>query len=206
MTQSLTKGRVVSMDCKRMSELKEIRQEVLKDSKTFHLMFPRHLGFAPAIAHCYHFANWITPAPYQRRYNTHFFIAITKDPHIRPLPDESEISSAFFATPDEILTQFQEKTIKLFPPQFYLIKEISKYYNIHDLVKQIQTSQVEPVTPEIEKIESKYTIYLPGDFKHSSSNGNENITLRRMILDGSPMDNSFTNIELIEENMNKPKL
>ena len=68
-----------------------------------------------------HFSRWVTPKIMRRRFDTHFFMAICSmdDVPVDGKVDGQEIKSLTWLTPTQVLAQFQERKIILFPPQWY---------------------------------------------------------------------------------------
>ncbi|WP_156288975.1 NUDIX hydrolase [Oceanobacillus salinisoli] len=70
----------------------------------------------------------ITPKQSPIRFDTRFFLAELPDGQ-EPDPDEKEVDGAFWVLPEEALTLFKNKKIKLAPPTILTLKNMINYKN-----------------------------------------------------------------------------
>ncbi|KAJ1919497.1 hypothetical protein H4219_001968 [Mycoemilia scoparia] len=141
----------------------------------------------------YPHSHWVTPTQMPRRFNTQFFICHLGKiaEKFSPSPDkqketlaslvdrlqvqENEIVKSMWLTPSEALDACSRREITLFPPQFYILNELSKYNDWKELQKLNEQHRsceywhrdpTMPILPEIRvkpDDPERVVMLLPGD-------------------------------------------
>lgn len=74
------------------------------------------------------FSTWVTPPNLKKRFRTQFFLHKTHIQHdfsnVQLNPDE--VTSLLWLTPKQALEKFNNKEIRLMPPQYYLIEALEE--------------------------------------------------------------------------------
>ncbi|KXS14881.1 hypothetical protein M427DRAFT_155756 [Gonapodya prolifera JEL478] len=164
-------------------EISEWRVKVHNDASQFIHMFKDGVGkgYAPDVGRLVHWANWITPAIESKRFDTHFFLAVLPYPagfaHTKyTAADGKETVSVQWVTPKEVLTQFKEGKIRMFPPQYYTLRDLQvNYPTLAHLSAFAQGSKSRtpfervPMCPEAKQTpDGNLMLVLPGDELHTS--------------------------------------
>lgn len=104
---------------------KKYRNQLLKGEIPFtRLLEQEMLYFDPQCLT--YFGQIITPEINPIRFDTHFFLA-KLPPGQSPEPDEKEIDGAIWIKPEEALTAYQNKKIKLAPPTILTLQAIIQF-------------------------------------------------------------------------------
>ncbi|KAJ3343179.1 hypothetical protein HDU93_009729 [Gonapodya sp. JEL0774] len=138
-------------------------------------------GYAPDVPRLVHWSNWITPAIESKRFNTHFFLAVLPYPAGRAhtkftAADGKETVSVQWVTPKEVITQFKEGKIRMFPPQYYTLLDLMNNYPtlshlsaFADGAKSRTLFERIPSCPEAKPSpDGRMMLVLPGDELHSA--------------------------------------
>lgn len=108
------------------------------------------------------FAHWVTPEIETRRYDTRFFIARMPDGQIAR-HDESETTALDWLSPSEAIARFQRRELRLPPPTWTTIRQLSKHKSIDDVLAWARSRPIVRVMPGFFKDGDKVTLTLPGD-------------------------------------------
>jgi len=129
--------------------LQEWRNIVQKDSSKFFDMF-QHFGFLPKPFQLYPWAHWITPQVEKYRYNTLFYITVL-DSLSQATHDKQETTAFDWFTPQQALENFEVGKIKLPPPTWYILQELSQFQDLNHLVLNAQRrnfgEEIKPIMP-----------------------------------------------------------
>lgn len=120
-----------------------------------------------------HFSNWLTPENvYYRRYDTHFFLYAYASNNEQCFIDNNEVVDYSWLTPLEALKLFKEGGIDLYPPQFYMLFQLSRFTDASSLIEHFKTRQgsVLPFLPLLvgTKFKDVRVSLLPGDYLYNS--------------------------------------
>src|SRR5271154_7347413 len=76
------------------------------------------------------FSRWVTPSFMKKRFDTTFFLALEEESasSAQGKVDGTEIKSLSWLTPAEALSQFSDRKITLFPPQWYPHIQIDVFF------------------------------------------------------------------------------
>ncbi|KAJ2855261.1 hypothetical protein FB639_006253 [Coemansia asiatica] len=121
---------------------------------------------------CVEIGQWITPRTHKKRFDTRFFMLNITDNDqflLQQLdsarPQLTELVSLQWFRPDEILEMNRRGEMALFPPQFYIFHELTRFTQWQDLVSRgsaIQAgSRVEPIL--CKRSDGAVIGLLPGD-------------------------------------------
>ncbi|KAF7730264.1 hypothetical protein EC973_002507 [Apophysomyces ossiformis] len=160
------------------------RKKVHDDASQFKVMCDM-FQLQPATDRLVSFANWVTPLHEKKRYNTEFFLTVLKDKVLPTDADGEETVQLDWFTPDEALTQWRQKQILLFPPQFYclyLMQQIPDYQLLSSKVGlgtlRTQDGRVISILPQLSPVEEDdpmkkdeyhHCLVYPGDAAYVGS-------------------------------------
>lgn len=117
-----------------------------------------------------HYANWITPITLPRRYNTNFFLSVVKSSETLPARhDNSETLQISHFTPVEGIEAHRRGEIVLFPPQLYMLHDLSGSKSYKELLEVMRSRVVVPTQPMFKP--ALGYIVLPGDEARGGSPG-----------------------------------
>ncbi|KAJ3215152.1 hypothetical protein HDU67_000780 [Dinochytrium kinnereticum] len=160
-------------------EAVEWREKVHNDGSTFPSLC-KTLKTAPNLPQLIHWAHWITPEIEKKRFDTQFFLTVLEKPEASGVSvDGKETVSLKWFTPSEALDAFSKGDIRLFPPQFLTLTELTGM-TLKTLASYLLPSggtprPVEAFLPEpilhteLGSEEGRGAMALPGDEKHSTA-------------------------------------
>ncbi len=96
------------------SVLAGLRSELQAGHRDFAALLADH-GLRPALHALAHFAHWITPMTFAKRFSTHFFLA-EAPPHQVPRHDGHELVEAFWMAPKDLVAWHREGRYKVMLP------------------------------------------------------------------------------------------
>lgn len=109
-----------------------------------------------------HYANWITPIPLARRYDTNFFLSIVNSEETLPARhDNSETLQVSHFTPWEGIEAHKRGEIVLFLPQLYMLHDLSLKKSYKELLSSVRTRPVVTTQPMMKP--DLGFVALPGD-------------------------------------------
>lgn len=132
-------------------------------------------GVIPEISELLHYSNWITPVGRERRFDTHFFLAVVDQPVSsfsgnQYFPDGCEALKMEWFRPSEALEACAKGRLALWPPQFTTLTEMMNAPRYADLIAHFSRRKVITILPEVQKDHNgKMFSALPGDEYHSST-------------------------------------
>lgn len=149
-------------------ELKQWRaDQVLKDGTKFFQLF-EHFKLRPAVNKLIDWSTWITPVFEPRRFYTRFFLAVL--PHLRTdaVHEENESVSTEWLRPEEAVSLYTQQKIKLIPPQWYTMNELSGCKDILQIPSlRPPNFKMVPIQPNFTQDEQGNPLSaLPGDPLH----------------------------------------
>lgn len=108
------------------------------------------------------YANWITPTPLPRRYDTHFFLSVVDSAETLPARhDNSETLQISHYTPLEAIVAHQKGDIVLFLPQLYMLQDLSLFKSYKTLLKVVPNRPIVTTQPMMKP--DLGIVALPGD-------------------------------------------
>ncbi|KAK3273331.1 hypothetical protein CYMTET_18419 [Cymbomonas tetramitiformis] len=117
------------------------RSSVRQDPSQFQEML-NQLHARTRSSELHHFCTFMTPKREKRRYTTLFFIAEVSDDECRFMKaDGTETASLSWVDPDEALKLNASGKIAIMPPQFYVLKELSQFTSIQEIISALQTEK-----------------------------------------------------------------
>ena len=111
------------------------------------------------------FARWVTPEAESRRFDARFFLAAAPE-GIEPISDNHEAVRVLFATPSELLAQFERDEISLFPPTHRSLELLTSTKTVEEALTLAKTSSLEIICPRFLVEEGAPILALPGDPEH----------------------------------------
>ncbi|KAJ3410514.1 hypothetical protein HDV05_003671 [Chytridiales sp. JEL 0842] len=157
------------------AESEEWRHKVHNDASSFaHLC--QHLRTQPSLHSLVRWAHWITPTIEKKRFDTQFFLTVLPEPIEGGTlvdADGKETLSLEWLSPQSALEAFREKRIRLFPPQYLTLLELSRM-TLRDLRGYVSGERkrgvIEPTMPEPYMADDDgLVLLLPGDALHSTA-------------------------------------
>lgn len=109
-----------------------------------------------------YFAHWITPEGMPKRFDTHFFLAVTPTEQ-EALYDQLETSEGFWFQPAEVIERFQRGEIPVAFPTFHQLQDLSAFKSVQDALEAANTRYVPTHMPALTEKEGKSYVYLPED-------------------------------------------
>ncbi|KAJ1950745.1 hypothetical protein FBU59_000531 [Linderina macrospora] len=122
--------------------------------------------------------RWVTPREQKKRFDTRFFLLSIKETDTQLLDQiksaavqESELVRLDWFTPAEILQANLAATLPLFPPQFYIVRELSRWRRWQDLAHDpLDLGDTDkPIEPLLLKHQEGMVSLFPGDKAYPES-------------------------------------
>ncbi|WP_420873769.1 NUDIX hydrolase [Nocardia huaxiensis] len=104
-------------------------------------------------------ANWITPAIEQRRYDTRFFVAVLPEGQLAD-GATSEADVVTWCTPAEAITRWKDGLDVLLPPTWSQLDALGEFASTADILAA--TPVIEPIMPVYDKAGGKPTLAFDG--------------------------------------------
>ena len=141
-----------------------------RETKDF-LFACKQLNIRPAIEKLYYFSRIITPLNLPKRFDTTFFLSIEGNQEV--VVDNYEADQFVWNKPDFFLNEFIQKRIVLLPPQIYILKQLSMYQNLTEVITGILSNPRIPFLAQLINYDGPGTLsVLPGDFRHDLTPNN----------------------------------
>jgi 8-oxo-dGTP pyrophosphatase MutT (NUDIX family) len=112
-------------------------------------------------------AQWVTPEPEPRRYDTHFFIAVMPDDQ-EAQDISGETDRAAWDSPSAALAAADRGEIALMPPTRAILLELAEAHGVAELLAVASHRVIEYVLPEVIKTESGWMIRYPSRLPEGS--------------------------------------
>ncbi|KAL0073230.1 hypothetical protein F4703DRAFT_1937008 [Phycomyces blakesleeanus] len=174
----------------------EWRNVVHKDPSQFKVMCEKY-KIEPAVDKLTPFSNWITPTIEKRRYNTQFYLTVLgqtiEEEHkeiVEVSADGQETVQLDWFKPQQVIENWKNETVKLFPPQYYTMIELAKVLHHKDLLENaginvFRTKSGQPIEllPQGNQTDpndilapkgSKVFLSLPGDHEYKATDTDTN--------------------------------
>lgn len=111
------------------------------------------------------FARWVTPEAESRRFDARFFLAAAPL-GVEPVSDEHEAVRVLYATPRQLLNQFERDEISLFPPTHRSLEVLATVTTVAEALDLARTSSLEVICPRFIVEDGAPVLALPGDPLH----------------------------------------
>jgi len=154
------------------AERNDWRNSTEKDASKF-LEMCREFKCRPALDKLIFFDHWITPVEEKWRYDTHFYLAIN-DINESNIIISKETPAYDWFEPAEALRNFTSGIIKLAPPTWFLLTELSKYPKLKDLIEYSKSKLVQTIQPRFFIKSKPPYAALPGDYENGGPTGSFN--------------------------------
>jgi 8-oxo-dGTP pyrophosphatase MutT (NUDIX family) len=124
-------------------------------------------GLVLDLAALHPLARWITPASEARRFDTRFFLWVC-DRGATGEHDGHEVTDSFWATPAQLLRQFEEGAIQLAPPTQRTLEVLAAAADTAGAVAIAAASCLDPICPKLvpSRAGDAFVLVLPGDPEH----------------------------------------
>ena len=105
-------------------------------------------------------ANWVTPEPEPRRYDTRFFLAAIPAGQ-RADAVTTEAAEAYWATPQQALADFREGRCHLLPPTEVTLTEVAEFAALTDALNAERA--LNKIMPKLIERDGRWHAVLPGE-------------------------------------------
>jgi nucleoside diphosphate-linked moiety X motif protein 19 len=171
----------------RVKPVPEWRSKVQKDAKEFISLMREHKT-VPDVDKLHPWARWITPIQEKWRYDTHFYIAVDdvqEGERDSVHQDNVETVSFDWFHPQEVLEKWNEKSVSIAPPTWFILMEICQYKTLKELLAAAPKRDFRSVQPNLTFQESGISVCMPGDADHpdTSNLGKLNFHMRTLQVD-----------------------
>jgi 8-oxo-dGTP pyrophosphatase MutT (NUDIX family) len=120
-----------------------------------------------------HYSHWITPEAREKRYDTHFFMALVPEGQI-PSVDKKEITAGIWLTPQQALKANISGDIPLTPPALCMLEELAPFSSAEDIIGFARERNMsDPILPILTTINGYEVLLLPGDKFYTAYGGKE---------------------------------
>jgi len=107
-------------------------------------------------------SRWITPEAAPVRFDTRFYV-IRASAHVKPTPDEAEITEVSWVAPSAALAAHREGDFKLVFPTIKHLESLEPYAGADELIAAAAGRDVQPILPRVVGSEESWRVVLPGD-------------------------------------------
>lgn len=129
------------------------------------------------------FARWVTPEAESRRFDARFFLAqIAQD--LAPVSDDHEAVRVLFASPGDLLAQFERDEIALFPPTHRSLEILASVRNVDEAFAVARSASLDVICPRFLIEHGAPVLALPGDPKHEIPQRRVRGGSRYVLVDG----------------------
>ena len=167
------KGNLISFENEKRKKLFERHRELInKGEMTFSQLIHQE-NLRLATHSLIHYSHWITPEAREKRYDTHFFLALFPEGQI-PSIDHKETTAGIWLTPKQALKANISGDIPLTPPALCILEELESFSSAEDMVGFARArSMSDPILPILTTINGYETLLLPGDELYAAYGGKE---------------------------------
>ncbi|MBV9257468.1 MAG: hypothetical protein JO215_05565 [Ktedonobacteraceae bacterium] len=109
-----------------------------------------------------YFAHWITPEGMPKRFDTHFFLAVTPSEQ-EALYDQLETSEGTWFRPTEVMERFQRGEMPVALPTFHQLRDLSAFKSVQEALQAASARYVPTHLPRLVQKEGRSYVYLPED-------------------------------------------
>lgn len=107
-----------------------------------------------------HWAHWITPEAWPKRFDTHFFLVAAPEGQ-EPAHDNLETTHSVWIRPEDALAGYERGEFPLVFATIYQLKELTELANIAEARARFADKTPQTIMPRVEKREGKDVILLP---------------------------------------------
>jgi 8-oxo-dGTP pyrophosphatase MutT (NUDIX family) len=129
------------------------------------------------------FSRWVTPEAESRRFDARFFLARAPE-GVEPISDDHEAVRVLYASPSQLLAQFERDEIALFPPTHRSLELLAGVRSVNDAFALAASSSLEVICPRFLIDDGAPVLALPGDPKHEVSQRRVAGGSRYVLVDG----------------------
>jgi len=118
------------------------------------------------------FAHWITPSTEPKRFDTRFYVTALPDGAAPAAIDGQETVAMRWATPAALLADHDAGTLKIPPPTWATLEDLSARTSIADALAWARRQPIDPILPKLVLLEGGgLAIYLPWDPAYATEPG-----------------------------------
>ena len=111
------------------------------------------------------FARWVTPEAEARRFDARFFMLRTPEGQ-HGAHDAQETMASFWATPGEVLSRWQDRSVQLAPPTHRILQLLSLHGAVDAALDAAGQMRLDPICPALVDYDGTLALTLPGDPDH----------------------------------------
>lgn len=115
-----------------------------------------------------YFSHWLTPACFNKRFATWFFITEVSGDSDKVMVDDSEIVSYHWYRPGDAVAAFQAGQIDLMRPTRVLLGELARYQTVVESLSHCRQRPQSVPLPELIDSGQGLAVLYPGDQEYSS--------------------------------------
>lgn len=127
------------------AQLHEWRSHVQSGQMPFYEVLERIDAYANAGALML-FSHWITPPPFPRRYDAHFFLA-EASPGQAAVADTFETHDGIWISPTTALEQFGRGEFRMVYPTIKHVERLAHFSHVHELIAFTRTKRIYSIMP-----------------------------------------------------------
>ena len=166
-------GNLISFENEKRRKLFERHRELInKGEMTFSQLIHQE-NLSLATHSLIHYSHWITPEAREKRYDTHFFLALVPEGQI-PSADQKETTAGMWLTPQQALKANISGDIPLTPPAMCMLEELAPFSSVEDMVRFARSRTMsDPILPILTTINGYETLLLSKDELYATYVGKE---------------------------------
>lgn len=174
------KGNLISFENEKRRKLFERHRELINKGEMTFLQLIHHENLRLATHSLIHYSHWITPEASEKRYDTHFFLAIVPEGQ-NPSSDQKETTAGIWLTPQQALKANISGDIPLTPPALCMLEELTPFSSAEDMIRFArERSMSNPILPILTTINGHEVLLLPGDELYAACGGKEKRTYNNL--------------------------
>ena len=137
----------------------DYRRAVLAGEKSFFDMLAAEGLYLP-LDRLHYFSHWITPEPFQLRYDVRFFVAEAPcDQTV--IHDGIELTGHVWIRPAEALRQYEQGRLDMILPQIMTLQDIKHFQTVAEVIDAARARHVSPTLTRIKRIDGKDVEVMP---------------------------------------------
>jgi 8-oxo-dGTP pyrophosphatase MutT (NUDIX family) len=144
------------------AQLHEWRSQVQSGQMPFSEVLERIGAYANAAALML-FSHWITPPPFPRRYDAHFFLA-EASPDQAAMADAYETHDGIWIAPAKALEEYHRGAFRMVYPTIKHIERLAHFRDVHELVAFTRTKRIYSIMP-LTPAEREFS--MPPELEHA---------------------------------------
>lgn len=134
-----------------------------------------------------YYSHWTTPTNYAKRFSTWFLLDVI-DPEKQVTIDDGEIVDYLWLTPAAAITARHEGRLKMMPPTYISLLELSRCDNIDAAIEFARNREAPVITPFSVKKENYSCLLYPEDIAYQSGDLNLEGPQHRIVFNESDWD------------------